>query len=182
MADTNTHQKSARAAKAAAAETASKTEAAAKTVTAAAKRTSETAADAFKMSATEMPEAFRSLTERGLDQTRDAYARLKTVSEEATGVMEETLDTTREGMLSIQRKSLDAAKENFDATFDFANRLLGVKSVADAVELQTSFVRERFQAFVDYSKDVQSTASQLAADSAAPVRAAFSKTVDAQAA
>ena len=124
----------------------------------------------------EMPELFRSMSETGIVQARDAYARLQTAAEEATDVMEDSFETTRAGLLTLQHKALDAAERNSAATFGFVRQLLGVTSVADAVQLQTTFARERFEAFVDYAKDVQTTVAQVTQDASRPARTALDKT------
>jgi phasin len=123
----------------------------------------------------EMPELFRSMSETGITQARDTYVRLKTAAEEATDAMEESFEATRAGLVTLQNKALDAAERNSAATFGFLRSLLGVTSAADAVQLQTSFARERFEAFVDYAKDVQTTMAQVTQDASRPARAAMGK-------
>ena len=125
-----------------------------------------------------MPEALRAMTEQGIEQARDSYARMKAVAEEATDMVEETVDTTREGVLALQLRSLDAAKANADAFFDLTRQLLATRSVADAIQLQTAFARDRFEAFVDYSKEVQSDVTRLGEEAARPAREAFTKALN----
>ena len=116
---------------------------------------------AFSLSeASKCRRSFRSFAEQGLNQTREAYARMKSAAEEATDILEDSFETTRENVRDAQFKALDVAKANTDATFDLFRKLLTTNSVADAVQLQTAFARERFEAFVDYSKDVQATRDQ----------------------
>jgi phasin family protein len=78
-------------------------------------------------------------------------------------------------MREVQFKALDAAKANADASFDLVRRLLTVTSVADAVQIQTAFARERFEAFVDYSKDVQTTLSKVSTEATKPAKTLFDK-------
>lgn len=141
-------------------------------------KTAERAAEAaFQMPAYTVPEAFRSFSEQSLQQSRNGYARLKAAAEEASDALEETLSTTRDGLLQVQVRALDAARANTDATLDFVRNLLGVTSVADAVQLQTTFARQRFEAFVDYSKDVQATMNKVSAEAAKPAKVLFDRTV-----
>lgn len=164
-----TSETKARAAKAAAETNAKETASAAKSAT------SDVVDAAFAYPQFEVPEMFRSFAEQGLNQTRDAYARMKAAAEETTDVLEESFETTRDNVREVQFKALDAAKENADATFELVRKLLTVTSVADAVQLQTAFARERFEAFVDYSKDVQSTWTKVGAEAAKPARALFDR-------
>ena len=166
MANTETK---ARAAKAAADTTAKATASAAKSAT------NDVVDAAFAYPQFEVPEMFRSFAEQGLTQTRDAYARLKAAAEETTDILEESFETTRDNVREVQFKALDVAKENADATFELVRKMLTVTSVADAVQLQTAFARERFEAFVDYSKDVQATWTKVGTEAAKPAKALFDR-------
>jgi phasin len=168
-----TTENKAKAAKAAATDTAEKT---ASTAKSAAKDFTSTA---FSMPSFEMPELFRSFTEQGMTRTREAYARMKSAAEDTTDLLEDSLETTREGMREAQFKALDMAKANTDAAFDLFKQLLTTKSVADAVQLQTAFARERFEAMVDYSKDVQATLTKVGTEASKPARAMFDKAMNA---
>jgi phasin len=141
----------------------------------AAKETTARAADAWQVPSYEVPEALRAMTEQGIEQARETYSRMKVVAEEATDMVEETVETTREGVMALQLRSLDAAKANADAFFDLTRKLLGTRSVADAIQLQTAFARDRFEAFVDYTKEVQSEVTKLGEEAARPARDAFNK-------
>jgi phasin len=125
----------------------------------------------------EVPEVVRSLAEQGLRQTRDAYARAKNAAEEATDLLEDSLETGRKSVRDAQFKALDMAKANTDAAFELFRQLLTVTSVSDAVQLQTAFARERFEAFVEYSKDVQEMISKAGAEAGKPARAILDKTL-----
>ena len=163
----NTETKTARGVKAATDKTAE-----------AAKSTAKGIADAaFSYPKFEMPEAFRSITEQGLTQTREAYAHLKTAAEEATDIMEDGFETARANMRDVQFKALDLAKANTDATFDLMRKLMATNSVADAFQLQTAFARERFEAFVDYSKDVHSTMNKAGEEATRPAKALFERSL-----
>jgi phasin len=130
---------------------------------------------AFTYPTFEVPEVLRSFAEQGLSQTRETYARVKAAAEEATDMIEESFEATREGVREVQFKALDVAQANTEATFDLMRKLMGVTSVADAIQLQTAFARERFEAFVDYSKDVQSTLSRFGTEASKPAKAIFDR-------
>lgn len=130
---------------------------------------------AFSYPTFEMPEMFRSFAEQGMNQTREAYARMKNAAESATDVLEDSMETTRESIREAQFKALDIAKANADATFELVRKLLTTTSVADAVQLQTAFARERFEAFVDYSKDMQASVTKAGTEAAKPAKAVFEK-------
>ena len=135
------------------------------------------AKDAFAFPTFEVPEIFRSFTEQGLNQTRETYARMKSAAEDATDVLEESMEQARQTVRDAQFKALDLAKSNTDATFAFYRQLLNTSSVGDALQLQTTFARERFEALVDYSKDVQATLTKVGTEASKPAKAIFDKTL-----
>jgi phasin len=163
----------AKAAKASATETIEKTASAAKSAA------KDFTGAAFSLPNFEVPEMFRSFAEQGMTQTREAYARIKSAAEDATDMLEDSMETTREGVREAQFKALEIAKANTDAAFDLFKQLLTTKSVADAVQLQTSFARERFEAIVDYSKYVQATNTKVGTEASKPAKAIFDKAMSA---
>jgi len=129
-------------------------------------------------SGTQAPELFRTIAETSVSQAREAYARAKTVAEDATDVMEETFENARDGVLETQHKALDVARDNADATFDFAKKLLAVTSLSDAVRLQTGFMRDRFEAYIDYAKGIQAATTKLVEGASEPAKTAVARTLD----
>ena len=151
-----------------------------KTVESAMDDAANTVAGLFTTSGFEVPEAFRSMTENGISQARENYSQFKDKAEEATDIIEETYETARDGVLGLQHKTLDAAKHNSDAVFDFAKQMMGMTSVADAIQLQAKFAREQFDTFVDYAKDFQSSVAKVAEETATPSKKAYSQAVSAK--
>src|SRR5690606_6431504 len=65
----------------------------------------------------DIPTAFREFAEKSVTNARDNYAKMKTAAEDATSLVEDTLETARQGAFAIGAKALDAAKANSDASF-----------------------------------------------------------------
>lgn len=133
--------------------------------------------DFAKLPQIEVPPVFREVAEKSVAQAKANYEKIKTAAEEATDVIEDTYETARSGMLEYNLKALDAVKANADATFSFAKDFAGVKTFAEAVELQTAFVRKQFEAMTAQAKDLQSVATKVATETAQPAKDAFSKTM-----
>jgi phasin len=133
--------------------------------------------DAFNMSmpTVEVPAAFREFAEQGIAQVRDVYAKIKSVAEDATGLVEGTYETAREGAFAIGVKALDAAKENSDASFAFYRNLFGAKTFADVIELQTAFARTQFDAVSAQFKDLQELGQKFVAETTKPVASQVEK-------
>jgi phasin len=132
--------------------------------------------EAFSMPAMEVPTAFREVTEKGIEQARDAYAKVKTAAEDATDLMEDTFETSRQGVVEFNHKAVDATKANTDATFSFFKDMMAAKTLAEAIELQSTFARQQFDNLSTQAKDMQEFATKLSTDVTAPVKEAFEKT------
>jgi hypothetical protein len=100
------------------------TEPKARAAKAAAEAEKGAAKDVFSFPTFEVPEIFRSFSEQGLNQSRETYARMKNAAEDATDMLEESMETARDTIRDAQFKALDLAKATTDATFDFFRQLL----------------------------------------------------------
>jgi phasin len=124
----------------------------------------------------EVPAAFRDFAEKSASQARDAYARMKTATEDATGLVEDTFETAREGAFAIGVKALDAAKTNTDASFALFRDMFGVKTFSDAIELQSTFARKQFEAVTSQVKELQQLGEKFITDTTKPVTEQVEKT------
>ncbi|WP_436642723.1 phasin [Microbaculum sp. FT89] len=131
--------------------------------------------DVTGLTSLEMPAAFREMAEKGAMQAKEAYDSYKSLAEEATDAMEDTFATINKGATDFQSKALGAAKANFNAGFDFVEKMLGVKSIAEVMELQTEFARKQFDALTTQVKDIQDLASKVQAETAKPFKDGVAK-------
>lgn len=134
--------------------------------------------EAFAMPKMEVPAAFREASEKSIEQARGAYATAKTAAEDATDLMEDTFETSRQGVVEFNHKAVDAAKTNTNAAFSFMKNLMAAKSVAEAIELQSTFARQQFDTLSTQSKDMQEFATKLGSDVTAPVKEAMEKSLN----
>jgi phasin len=100
---------------------------------------------------------------------------MKSVAEEATDVLEDAYATATKGVSDYGLKVIEATRENTNAAFDFASRLMTVKSLAEVVELSTAHTRKQFEAVTAQSKELVAIAQKVAADSAEPMKESFGK-------
>ncbi len=132
--------------------------------------------EAFAMPKMEVPAAFREATEKSIESARETYAKVKTAAEDATDLMEDTFETSRQGVVEFNHKAVDAAKVNADAAFTFIKDIMSVKTLAEAIELQSTFARQQFDSLSAQSKEMQELATKLGTDVSAPVKEAMEKT------
>ncbi|ABC89537.1 MULTISPECIES: phasin [Rhizobium] len=122
-----------------------------------------------------LAESFREFAEKGAQQSKDAYAKLKTAGEEAGKTLEATVQTAQAGTVEIGLKAIDVLRVNAETSLSHMEALLGVKSVAEFIELQTSFLRKQAELAVDQAKSMQETTKQVAEKLAKPSKEAAEK-------
>jgi len=133
----------------------------------------------FDLKNIEVPAIVRDMAEKAVSQSKDGYAKAKAAAEDSFDVVEETLETVRETSLEVQQKAMDNAKANTDAVYDFWKDMFGVKSVSEAVELQTSFARQQFEMLNAQTKDMSTLAGKVVTDSFKPAKDAAEKVMKA---
>lgn len=132
-----------------------------------------------KLGDAEIPAMLRGFAEKAVTQAKANFEKMKAVAEEATDAIEDSYETARAGVIQYGTKTIDAAKVNSDATLGHAKDMLGVKTFAEAIELQTSFVRQQYETLSAQAKELQEMATKLAGEAAKPVKDAFGKSMDA---
>ena len=129
----------------------------------------------FEIPKMEVPAAFREIAEKSVSQAKETYEKMKSAAEEATDVLEDTYATATKGVSDYGLKMIEAARENTNATFDFASRLMTVKSLSEVVELSTAHTRKQFEAISNQSKQLIAIAQKVAADTAEPMKESLGK-------
>jgi phasin len=129
----------------------------------------------FEVPKMEVPAAFRELAERSVTQARDGYEKMKAVAEDATDVLEDTYASASKGATDYTMKSIEIARANTNAAFDFASELMTVKSFSEAVELTSAHTRKQFDAFIEQSKELTALAQRVATETSEPIKSGVSK-------
>ncbi|MBP1853542.1 phasin [Rhizobium halophytocola] len=135
-------------------------------------------ADAFSFSSfdpSKMSETFRDFAEKGAAQSKDAYAKMKIATEDATKTVEQTMQSAQAGTVELGLKAIDAFRTNADMQLSHMESLLGVKSVAELVELQTAYVRKQAEVTVEQARSMQETARKVAETVSKPGKTAAEK-------
>lgn len=141
---------------------------------------SKTAKDTIEFptfDASKATEQLRDFTEKGMEQTKEVYSKLKSGAEDAQKTFESTYETARATGADLSLKAISAMRANADATFSHLEALVGVKSVSEFIELQTAWMRKSVESAVEQAKDLQAASTKAVEDVAKPVKTAFEKTM-----
>jgi phasin len=132
----------------------------------------------FEMPKMEVPAAFRELAEKTISQSKENYDRLKQTAEQTTGMLEDAFSIYSKGSLELTSKIIDNAQAQANAVFEYAKSLMESKTVAEALEKQTSFAREQFETLTTQGKEIQELTTKIANDTSAPLKTAANKAAE----
>ena len=129
----------------------------------------------FDMPKMEVPAAFREFAEKGVAQTKDAYEKIKAVAEQNTAMLETVYSTASKGSTEYGLKVIEVARTNTNTYFDFVEKLFGVKSPSELVELTTAHSRTQFETATAQGKELAALAQKVATETAEPIKTGVSK-------
>lgn len=134
--------------------------------------------DIFSMASfdpAKISDSVREFAEKGAAQSKEAYAKLKTVTEDATKTVEATMESAQSGSVELGLKAVEALRVNAESALSHMEALLGVKSVSELFELQTSFIRKQAELAVEQAKTMQEATRKVAENVAQPAKSATEK-------
>ena len=129
----------------------------------------------FGMAQFEVPAAFREFAEKGVAQSKGAYEKFKAVAEENTEMLETVYTTATQGSTEYGLKLIEIARYNTNAAFTFVEKLFGVKSPSELIELTTAHSRTQFETLSAQGKELAGLAQKVATETAEPLKGGVSK-------
>lgn len=120
---------------------------------------------------------FRAFAEKGVEQSKEAYAKLKTGAETAQKALELTFEQAKSAGSEFSLKSIAAARANAEAGFSHLEALVGAKSLSEVIELQTAFLRKAVETAIEQTKDFQAASTKAVEDVSKPLKDVFEKSV-----
>ena len=79
------------------------------------------------------------------------------------------------GAAEYNRKVIENARANVNATFDHAVALFGAKSLSEVIEVSTARARKQFEAVAEQTKELAALAQKVTTETAEPVKAGITK-------
>jgi phasin len=124
---------------------------------------------------TAVPEGVRALAEKSVAQTRKVYDRSLDAFDASVTTFERSFDAAGQGAAAFNRKIVDIARRNVDASFDLATSLAGAKNLADIVELQAAFWRKQFGVLTAQAEEVRALSTKVATDAAEQINSQMAR-------
>lgn len=105
---------------------------------------------------------FRDIAEKSSAKTKEALAKVKEATEEASRTVEATLHNAQAGTVELGMAAIGMIRSNTESSLAHLEALLGVKSVSELFELQTAFLRKQAEAAVEQAKALTETSKKVA--------------------
>jgi phasin len=124
----------------------------------------------FEIPNFEVPAAFREFAEKGVNQAKANWEKVKAATEETTDLLEGSYSTATKGAADYGLKMIEMGRANTNACFDFAGQMMACKSMSEAVELSSGFARKQFDAVSAQTKELGALAQKIATETAEPIK------------
>jgi phasin len=135
------------------------------------------AMEAAAFDASKATDQFRAFAENGMEQSKQAYDKLRSNAEYAQKSMESTFETAKVAGTEMSKKSLYAMRTNTELGFAHLEALMQAKSISEVVELQTAFVRKSMELAMEQARDFQAASTKATEEVMKPMKDAFEKSV-----
>ena len=125
-----------------------------------------------KMDATQ---AFRATAEKGSAQAKEAFEKMTGATAEATDFMKNSYSTAVKGAQDYNTKVIEFAQANTQAALDFVQKLSGVKSPSDFIELSIDHSRKQFEKLTEQTKELAEVAQKVTLATVEPLKTGVTK-------
>jgi phasin len=125
----------------------------------------------FDRPMTEGTETVREFGQQSAAYTKDMYEKTKAAAEETNKVLERTYSAAAKGAADFNLQWIEMARANTNSAFDFACRLVAVKSPSEFLELSAAHAREQFETFIEQIQHLTALAQKVTTDAVQPLQA-----------
>ena len=120
---------------------------------------------------------FHAVAEKGVEQSKEALTKFTAGAEDTQKALKSTFETAQSVGNELSLKMIAALRANAEADFAHLEALANAKSLPDVIELQTTFLRKRFEMGIEQAKEFQALTTKAVTDVSKPFKNAFEKTL-----
>jgi phasin len=120
-------------------------------------------------------QALRATAESGSAQAKEAFEKMSAATAEATALIKNCYSTAVKGAQEYNTKVIEFANANTEAAFAFAQKLSGVKSPTEFIELSTDHSRKQFETLTEQTKELAALAQNVTLAAAEPLKTGVTK-------
>ncbi len=125
--------------------------------------------------AAEIQQSVRTAREKGVAESRAAFAKAKASADDAANAFELSFAAAKHGVIALNAKALEAVRANAEANFDFVKASFAAKSLSDLVALQSEFARKQVDTVTIQFKDLGALTQKAMAETIEPIKEQVAK-------
>jgi phasin len=109
----------------------------------------------------ENSQAFREIAAKGTTQAKEGFEKLSAATTEATGLLKDSYSTAIKGAQDYNSKLIEFVRTNVSVSFDFAQKLSGVTSPSEFMEMSTQYARKQFETMAEQTRELAALAQRV---------------------
>ena len=121
-------------------------------------------------SKTDAAEQFREMAEKSATQSKEVYEKMTAATGQTADVMQNCYLAAAKGVQDYNNKLIEFTHANTKAAFDFAQRMSGVKSPSEFVELSTKLAQQQLTTLTEQTRQLAALAQQVTLATAEPLK------------
>ena len=121
-------------------------------------------------SKTDAAEQFREMAEKSATQSKEVYAKMTATTGQTADVMQNCCLAAVKGVQDYNDKLIEFTHVNTKTAFDFAQRISGVKSPSEFVELSTKLAQQQLTTLTEQTRQLAALAQQVTLATAEPLK------------
>ena len=118
------------------------------------------------------------MAEKGATQAKEVVEKMGAATGQAADIMKNCYSTAVKGAQDYNNKLIEFTNANTKAAFDFAQRITGVKSPSEFVELSTELSQQQLATLTEQTKELATLVQQVTLATAEPFKAGFTRASD----
>jgi phasin len=120
----------------------------------------------------------RDMTETGAERSKEAFETIGAATSEMANMMQNCCSTALKGMQEYNSKVLEFTQANTQSNVEFAQKLVGVKSPSEFIEVAIAHGRQQMETLGEQGKELTELARQMALAATEPLKSGFAKGYD----
>ncbi len=118
---------------------------------------------------------FRDATETTAERSKEVFETIGAATTEAADVMKNCCSTALKGMQDYNSKLIEFSQANTKSYVEFVQKLAGVKSPSEFVEIATDHGRSQLETVAEQAKQLAELAQKVTLATAEPLKTGFAK-------
>ncbi len=121
--------------------------------------------------------AARKVVEKTDAQIKNVSEKMSAAAQQTASAVEATYATAAESVKEYTLKLLEFAQVNSTSAFDYAQKLMAVRSPSEMMELSTAHASKQFELLTAQIQELSTLGQRMAADAAKPLSSGIAKAV-----